>query len=284
MMPGVRKGLSRSRVVVAALAIVDRDGPESLTMRALGRELGVDPMAVYHYVPGKSALYDALAEAVWAEVELPARTGEWEADLVALARGVRRALLAHPRALPVVATRQSVAPATLDLLETGIAILVEAGLPPAVALSLMGAASALLVGSALTEVGVAPDEAAETAPDALAAAVGGAEPSRPHLAAAIQPGVPTRRRRSRRVCRRYSPASAHCGGTVDTGSMTKGWEGGSAPSAEASSPSCPSVALRCPAGPDGESRGQQRRSRGSVVRLEELAKGTRVRGISAAGW
>ena len=194
-MPGVRKGLSRSRVVVAALAIVDRDGPEGLTMRALGRELGVDPMAVYHYVPGKSALYDALAEAVWAEVELPARTGEWEADLVALARGVRRALLAHPRALPVVATRQSVAPATLDLLETGIAILVEAGLPPAVALSLMGAASA-----------------------------------------------------------------------------------------EASSPSCPSVALRCPAGPDGESRGQQRRSRGSVVRLEELAKGTRVRGISAAGW
>jgi len=190
-MPGVRKGLSRSRVVVAALAIVDRDGPEGLTMRALGRELGVDRMAVYHYVPGKSALYDALAEAVWAEVELPARTGEWEADLVALARGVRRALLAHPRALPVVATRQSVAPATLDLLETGIAILVEAGLPPAVALSLMGAASALLVGSALTEVGVAPDEVAETAPDALAAAVGGAEPSRPHLAAAIQPGVPT---------------------------------------------------------------------------------------------
>lgn len=190
-MPGAKKGLSRRRVVMAALDVVDRDGLEGLTMRALGRELGADPMAVYHYLPGKSALYDALAEAVWAGVELPARTGDWEADLAALARNARRALLAHPRALPVVATRQSVAPATLDLLEAGIAILVEAGLPPAVALSLMGAASAFLVGSALAAVGVPPDEVAETAQGTLAGAVLSVETARPHLAAAIQPGVPT---------------------------------------------------------------------------------------------
>ena len=54
---GDRPALSREYILHTALRIVDRDGPDKLTMRRLGAELGVDPMAVYHYLPNKAALF-----------------------------------------------------------------------------------------------------------------------------------------------------------------------------------------------------------------------------------
>ena len=46
-----RPGLSRDRVVEAALAIVDRDGLDGLTMRRLASELGVEAMSLLPLVP-----------------------------------------------------------------------------------------------------------------------------------------------------------------------------------------------------------------------------------------
>ena len=61
------------RVVETALALVDRDGLDRLSMRRLGAELGVDPMAVYHYIPNKAALLDGLTEAVMNELGIARR-------------------------------------------------------------------------------------------------------------------------------------------------------------------------------------------------------------------
>ena len=65
-----RPALSREYILHTALRIVDRDGPDKLTMRRLGAELGVDPMAVYHYLPNKAALFDGITEAIWASLDL----------------------------------------------------------------------------------------------------------------------------------------------------------------------------------------------------------------------
>ena len=149
------KGLTREVVVAAALEIVDRDGLDALTMRALGRELGVDPMAVYHHLPNKAAILDGVVEAVLGEVPLDAPAGlPWTDRLVAVARGYRDALRAHPNALPVVATRPDVTPAALRILETALGILLEAGLDPAAALKAVHAASCFVVGHALDESGL----------------------------------------------------------------------------------------------------------------------------------
>jgi TetR/AcrR family transcriptional regulator, tetracycline repressor protein len=182
--------LTRQRVVAAALALVDRDGLGGLTMRALGRDLGVDPMAVYHYLPSKDTLLDAIVEAVWAELRLPPETGVWQHDLDALARAVRAVLLAHPAALPVVATRQNVGDAGLRLLDRGIGILARAGIPPGEALHLMAAASAYLVGHALAQVGRAPGGAEDVPVEAFVAAVGADPDGCGHLQAALAEGVP----------------------------------------------------------------------------------------------
>jgi TetR/AcrR family transcriptional regulator, tetracycline repressor protein len=153
------KGITREVVVVAALEIVDRDGLDGLTMRALGRELGVDPMAVYHHLPNKAAVLDGVVEAVLREVPLDAPAGlPWEERLGALARGYRDALRAHPHALPVVATRPDVTPAALRILDTALGILLEAGLDPAEALKAVHAASCFVVGHALDESGLGAGE------------------------------------------------------------------------------------------------------------------------------
>ena len=149
------KGLTRDVVVAAALEIVDRDGLDALTMRALGRELGVDPMAVYHHLPNKAAILDGVVEAVLREVPLDAPPGRpWTERLAVVARGYRDALRAHPNALPVVATRPDVTPTALRILDTALGILLDAGLDPADALRAVHAASCFVVGHALDESGL----------------------------------------------------------------------------------------------------------------------------------
>ncbi|MEV6191944.1 TetR family transcriptional regulator [Streptomyces sp. NPDC051920] len=61
--------LTRERVLDAALDLVDREGPAALTMRRLGAELGVEAMSLYRYAPGKNALLDGVAEALFLELE-----------------------------------------------------------------------------------------------------------------------------------------------------------------------------------------------------------------------
>jgi AcrR family transcriptional regulator len=58
-----REPLSRERIITAALELIGDDGLEGLTMRALGRRLGVEAMALYHYFPNKTALMEAMATA-----------------------------------------------------------------------------------------------------------------------------------------------------------------------------------------------------------------------------
>lgn len=94
-----------------ALDIVDRDSLDGLTMRALGRELGADPMAAYYHLPNKTAVLDGIVEAVWSELDLPEPSSQpWQERLEAIARAIRDTLRRHPNALPILATRPPTSP------------------------------------------------------------------------------------------------------------------------------------------------------------------------------
>jgi TetR/AcrR family transcriptional regulator, tetracycline repressor protein len=150
-----RRPLSRDRVVTAALRIVDQQGLDALTMRALGRELRVDPMAVYHHLPNKAAILDGVVEAVLREVNVEVPAGRtWTDRLAGLAHGYRDALQAHPNALPVVATRPDISAAALRILDTALGILLRAGFEPADALKAVHATSTFVMGHALDEAGL----------------------------------------------------------------------------------------------------------------------------------
>ncbi|WP_330263148.1 TetR/AcrR family transcriptional regulator [Streptomyces griseorubiginosus] len=106
--------LSRERVLASALELVDREGLSALSMRRLGAELGVEAMALYRYAASKDALLDGLVEALYLELEERiAREPEapsWRAGLHRVARATYDVCLAHPQAVPLLATRMLAVP------------------------------------------------------------------------------------------------------------------------------------------------------------------------------
>ena len=72
----VRQPLTRQRVLDAAVRVVDGEGLGALTMRRLGRELGVEAMSLYRHVPSKEALLDGVVETVLGELETSVCAGK----------------------------------------------------------------------------------------------------------------------------------------------------------------------------------------------------------------
>lgn len=106
MTPRKRSTLTREQVVDTALGIVDEEGLEALSMRRLGKELGVEAMALYRHVPNKDALLDLAVERMRAEVDLKDPVTEDPAELMAaIFLEYRRVLTAHPNMLPLAARR-----------------------------------------------------------------------------------------------------------------------------------------------------------------------------------
>ena len=164
-------GLSREAVIAAALRIVDRDGVGGLTMRALGVELGADPMAAYHHVPNKEAVLDGVVEAVWADIEVEAPAGlPWQDQLTAMAHAVRAGLQRHPNALSLMASRPNVSGPGLVAVDRILGVLLDAGLDPAEALRFVGAAGEFIMGHALVEMSPPPPAGGPDLATAAAAA------------------------------------------------------------------------------------------------------------------
>jgi TetR/AcrR family tetracycline transcriptional repressor len=66
-----RERLTRERVVSAALEVMDAEGLEAVSMRRVGRELGVEAMSLYNHVADKEDLLDAMRERLLMSFELP---------------------------------------------------------------------------------------------------------------------------------------------------------------------------------------------------------------------
>ena len=77
--------------MAAAVAIIDAEGLEALTVRRLASELGVAPMTVYSYVRGKEEILDLVVDRVAADIAAPSRSkADWrEARAVALGHSLR---------------------------------------------------------------------------------------------------------------------------------------------------------------------------------------------------
>src|SRR6185437_6385691 len=83
--------LSRERICREALALVDEEGLEALSMRRLGARLGVEAMSLYRHVRDKRDLLDALHAAVLGDLQPTGEQGGegWRAILGGLSRALR---------------------------------------------------------------------------------------------------------------------------------------------------------------------------------------------------
>ena len=91
-----RVPLSRERVLDAAVSLADEHGIESLTMRRLAQELGVEAMTLYYYVKNKDDILNAIVDIVVREFELPPPGAEWKAGIRTTAISAHGVLLRHP--------------------------------------------------------------------------------------------------------------------------------------------------------------------------------------------
>lgn len=122
--------LSRERIIDAALAMTSRTERHPLTFRALGERLGVDPSALYRHIRSKDELLLAVADAINGRaVSGFARTGVWRADLEDLLRRLFRAGLEHPEVAVAAVVRVTRLEAELQITETMLDLLHEAGVP-----------------------------------------------------------------------------------------------------------------------------------------------------------
>ena len=152
-----RAPLSCAVIAETALALVDRDGLDALSMRKLGAELGVEGMAIYRYFPNKAALLAGVVEVLLAKLVIPAPSDvPWQTVFRELSHAYRALLLHHPHAIPLLAALPLSDPAAARAAGAVMAQLRAAGFDAESALKTLATITSYVVGVAQWEVGTAP--------------------------------------------------------------------------------------------------------------------------------
>jgi len=105
--------LTPTRVIAAAVSLADEIGVDALTIRKLAAALEVKPMTIYHHVPSKEAIIDAMVDSVFAEIHSPPSGAGWKPAMTERANSMRAAMLRHPWAPPLMESRTTPGPETL---------------------------------------------------------------------------------------------------------------------------------------------------------------------------
>lgn len=107
MARGLPKGLSIDGIVDAAFEVLDDQGIDGLTVRAVADRLGVKAPALYWHVRNKQQLLDEMGTRVWRDIAAatadpatdptadPAAGLDWRTAMLGYARHTRAGLLAH---------------------------------------------------------------------------------------------------------------------------------------------------------------------------------------------
>nr|BBH87035.1 TetR family transcriptional regulator [Thermosporothrix sp. COM3] len=157
-----RETLTRQKVLETALQLIDREGLEGLSMRKLGNILGVNAMSLYNHVKNKEDLLDGVIEVLVLQVpypEMPDATPREE--LWTYIHALRDVLRAHPRALPIMATRPFRTPATLDILDRLLATIHRANIHGVQAVYALQCIAIFAIGQMLLEAGKLPEAGSE---------------------------------------------------------------------------------------------------------------------------
>ena len=121
--------LSRDGILVAYIRLADREGPDAVSLRRLGTELGVDATAVYRHFRDKDALLEAVADRLLNELADRHRVGgAWRDEIRRICLEGRRMYMTHPRLARVIAASPEPLSGNMRLAEIGLGHLRAAGL------------------------------------------------------------------------------------------------------------------------------------------------------------
>ncbi len=150
--PRRARSLSRREIVRAAVAVADAEGSDAISMRRIARELGAGAMSLYWHVSSKEELLDLMVDAVQGEDQPPETSGDWRADLAAIARNQRAALHRHRWVMDYMGGRPPMGPNSLRNAEHGLAALDSLGLGGEVAINVLMTVLTYVMGAVLREL------------------------------------------------------------------------------------------------------------------------------------
>ena len=146
-----RTPLRRERVLRAAFDLTDRDGLDSLSMRRLAQELGVEAMSLYRHVRNKGEIVDGMVDLVFGEIGLPPQGVDWKTAMRQRAIKAREVLARHPWAIALMESRRTPGTATLQHHDAVIGCLRQAGFSIALAAHAYSVLDSYIYGFALQQ-------------------------------------------------------------------------------------------------------------------------------------
>jgi AcrR family transcriptional regulator len=161
-----RTPLNRERVLRAAVALADQGGFESLTMRNLAKEVGVEAMSLYNHVANKDDLLDGMIDLVFGEIELPSTDVDWKTAMRRRAVSTREALNRHRWAIGLMEGRSSHGPANLSLHNAVLGCLRAAGFSMEMTVHAYSVQDSYIYGFALQERDMSSESADDFAAEA----------------------------------------------------------------------------------------------------------------------
>jgi AcrR family transcriptional regulator len=142
--------VNRDQLVTTALELIDEEGGEALSMRALAKRVDRQVSSLYNHVGSRSELIELVRARIVAEIDTRAFAAEpWDAALEAWARSYLAAFAAHPNVILLLATTPIRDVSTLGMYDRVIASLVEAGWPVGDAVAVMRTVEEHVLGSAI---------------------------------------------------------------------------------------------------------------------------------------
>lgn len=128
--PRDQAGVTPDAMLSTALEILDGEGAEALTMRALAKRSGVNPMTIYHHFGDRDGLIRALSERTYAGVAAP-REGSVRTRLELLLQSYQSQVVRHPGLTLTIFSRPAVFPDQARRITDDLRTLLrELGLPP----------------------------------------------------------------------------------------------------------------------------------------------------------
>lgn len=147
-----RKPLSRERIELAALELIEGEGLAAFSIRRLGQVLGCEAMSIYHYFPSKAHIMDALVDHVIEEMlPLPPAELAWTERLRRIAWQWRALVTRRPSLFVFIATHRLNTRKGLRWLDAMLQLCAEAGLTREQAVRMFRTLGYYLNGAALDE-------------------------------------------------------------------------------------------------------------------------------------
>ncbi|WP_370417451.1 TetR/AcrR family transcriptional regulator [Streptomyces sp. QH1-20] len=150
-----REQLSREQIVSEAVALLDAEGLEALSMRRLGTRLGAGATSLYRHVANKDELIELVVDEVYGELEVPAadEAAGWRPAAVRSGASLRSMALRHPWVASVLGQvgLAHLGPNVMRMSERMLAVFKTAGFAPDEADQAMNTLIAYVIGMATSE-------------------------------------------------------------------------------------------------------------------------------------